>query len=385
LQLIGGRASIRLDTVKPSLRGAIVEVRYRSLFGWIKQSEVEGELSVIARMDGRTVAAGRFTGDHPQVPGARAFQVILPTEPIAVNDVRAVVLDSCGAVKATLSWGLEDALLPEAWCPGGRCALPSFFVLGAAKAGTTSLHHYLDQHPEIFMSKPKEPFFFEAEYDRGARFYFSKYFGGWKGERLVGESRHRNLFLPFVPRRIHAYNPDAKLIAILRNPAERAVSHWWHWYSRNLEPLPLEDALQRDFERIAEERGIIDDSTLFSRHVKSLDLNGQSCCRTYLDSGYYCEQLQRYIELFGRSRLHIILFDDMAADSACVTSSVFRFLGVRSDSSVSIDCTPINRSIEGMRLYLTDRVRSWLIDHFAPHNRRLEQLLERHLEWDRCF
>src|SRR5204862_1223537 len=122
--------------------------------------------------------------------------------------------------------------LPPEWKNGSRMALPSFFVVGAAKSGTTSLHVYLDQHPDIFMSKPKEPFFFEAEYDRGPEYYYRRYFGGWNGQREVGESRHRNLYFPYIPARIHSYNPNARIIAVLRNPAERAISHWWHWYAR---------------------------------------------------------------------------------------------------------------------------------------------------------
>lgn len=88
------------------------------------------------------------------------------------------------------------------------------------------------------MSRPKEPFFFEAEHEQGVQFYSRKYFSTWSGQRIVGESRHRNLYLPFVPSRIHRFNRDAKLLVVLRDPVERAISHC------------LAEALRADMERI---------------------------------------------------------------------------------------------------------------------------------------
>jgi len=164
--------------------------------------------------------------------------------------VELVLLDSAGRHVRTSRWGDVCRSLPSAWIDNEHYRYPSVFVLGAAKSSTTSLHVCLDQHPNVFMSRPKEPLFFEAEYVRGAEFYFNKYFRGWRGEAVVGESRHRNLYLPYVAARIARYNPGAKLIVLLRNPAERAVSHWWHWRSRNLELLPAQAAFEADLERI---------------------------------------------------------------------------------------------------------------------------------------
>ena len=97
--------------------------------------------------------------------------------------------------------------MPPEWTAGTRHLQPSLFVLGAAKSATTALHDYLGQHPDIFMSDPKEPFYFEAEYGLGSAFYFQRYFSNWRGERIVGESRHRNLYLPYVPDRIYSTTP----------------------------------------------------------------------------------------------------------------------------------------------------------------------------------
>src|SRR5687768_11767835 len=91
---------------------------------------------------------------------------------------------------------------------------PNFLILGAARSGTTTLHEYLPLHPDVYMSMPKEPLFFEAEYRRGLDYYWRTYFRGWRGQQLVGEARVANLLLPFVVDRIAESVPDAKLIVI---------------------------------------------------------------------------------------------------------------------------------------------------------------------------
>lgn len=127
----------------------------------------------------------------------------------------------------------------------------NLFVLGAAKCGTTTLHHYLNQHPSILMAHPKEPLFFEAEYECGNDFYHEKYFATWDGQPIQGEARHRNLYLPFVVPRIKAYAPDdAKFLVILRNPVDRAYSHWWHNYSWGDEKKSFEEAIEDNLERL---------------------------------------------------------------------------------------------------------------------------------------
>ena len=99
---------------------------------------------------------------------------------------------------------------------------PNFLILGAGKSGTNSLYHYLGQHPDVFLSTPKEPFYFEAEYEKGLKFYWDTYFNGWNGQRAVGEARVANLFLPYIPQRIKESLPQSKLIVTLRNPTHRA-------------------------------------------------------------------------------------------------------------------------------------------------------------------
>ena len=111
--------------------------------------------------------------------------------------------------------------------PGtGRAPLPTFLLLGAPRAGTTSLHHWLGGHPDVCVSRPKETQFFSLCFDKGPE-YYSRFFAHWNGEPVVGESTPMYLSLPHVPRRIAALLPDAALVAVLRSPAEQAWSSWW--------------------------------------------------------------------------------------------------------------------------------------------------------------
>ena len=240
----------------------------------------------------------------------------------------------------------------------------------------------MDQHPDIFMSKPKEPYFFEMEYELGAEFYFSKYFGGWQGERVVGESRPRHLYLPYVPTRIHNFNPEAKLIVVLRNPAVRAISHWWHERSRGLEPYGPLEAFEADIARISTGRGVRTPEEI-AAYTALIKQQRKGDLRMYIDSGHYREQLQRYLQLFPREQLHVILFDDLAMHPAETMKRVFEFLEVESSYASRLDFPLMNRSTRGMWNQIDDSVWSRLLEYYEPYNRQLEQLLGCSLaHWD---
>jgi hypothetical protein len=235
------------------------------------------------------------------------------------------------------------------------------------------------------MSEPKEPFFFEAEFERGTAFYFNRYFSHWKGEQIVGESRHRNLYLPYIPQRIYDYNPGARLLVVLRNPVERAVSHWWHWYSRCVEALPLRKALEADLKRV--EAGYrFETANERKAHTDSLRSDGTSCFRTYLDSGYYLEQIQRYTALFPPERLRIILSEDLAADPRKVVRDTCEFVVADPAKSNEINYRQANRSDPEMLKHVDSESIEWLVEHYREHNARLEMFLARSLQsWNRPF
>ena len=291
---------------------------------------------------------------------------------------------------------------------------PNFFVLGAKKCGTSSLLAYLGRHPDVFISNPKEPYFFEAEYDKGIDYYWGRYFGSYADEKVAGEARHRNLYLPYIPCRIAETVPNARLIIIVRNPIERAYSHWWHWYRRGLEQLSFDDALEKDLRRI--ESGLVFEGEEGpKRWARNLDAKtGLNEFRTYLDSGYYCQQIERYLKLFPAENVTTVFLEDLARNPQGVMSRLWSFLGV--DPFEQTDYEPLNMAksrayslkkryggVTGrlMRVSLAPGIlRGWLTgaegerirssqrkalrDHYEPHNRALEQLTARDLShWDR--
>jgi Sulfotransferase family len=193
--------------------------------------------------------------------------------------------------------------------------LPNFFIVGAPKAGTTSLYHYLDQHPQVYMSTIKEPNFFAAEireenFDpkarreiardtRGLRKFLSgpmreKRFGGivadWEdylhlfananNESALGEASVCYLWSPTAPERIADRIPDAKILVMLRDPAERAFSHYLRGLSIGAIHCSFREHIQRNL-----------------RHR-----SGQFCVHyPFLELGLYSEQLGRYLQRFGRN------------------------------------------------------------------------------------
>ncbi|MFO8099854.1 MAG: sulfotransferase [Salinibacter sp.] len=204
--------------------------------------------------------------------------------------------------------------------------LPNFLLIGTAKAGTTSLYHYLRQHPDVYMPAVKEPRFFayadappamvgpgdrEANEDSGAVYTLDAYralFDGVTDEPAVGEASVNYLYSETAPRRIHQHVPNAHLIAILRNPIERAYSHYLHLLRAGREPL-------RDFEAaLAAEP---------ERRRKGWEWSWH-----YTNMGFYHAQLVRYLEYFDRDQLSVYLFEDFTEDNRAVVQDIYRGLGV---------------------------------------------------------
>jgi hypothetical protein len=180
---------------------------------------------------------------------------------------------------------------------------PGFFIIGAMKSGTTSLHQYLAQHPDVFMSEPKEPGFFVEElmWSRGLNWYLGL-FAGAGGACVLGESSTHYTKLPTyqgVAERIRHFNPDACFVYVMRDPLDRMVSHYWH----NVRTLHLE-AERRPFAQAVRE-----------------DV-------TYAAYGDYAMQLEPYLSLFGRNRVLTLTFEALVAEPARVVSDVCTWLGL---------------------------------------------------------
>ncbi len=191
--------------------------------------------------------------------------------------------------------------------------LPNFLIIGAMRSGTTSLARWLRPHPEVFMPVRKELHYFDVHFDRGMEWYDSQ-FADYRGEPAVGEATPRYLYCREALPRIKAALPSVLLIVILRNPVDRAYSHYWLNRGKGKESLDFVDALEAEPARLA------------------AATYGAADRHSYLDRGRYLAQLEHVCANFDRSGLCAVLFDDLVADPAGTYETVCRFLGVRVDT-----------------------------------------------------
>jgi hypothetical protein len=214
--------------------------------------------------------------------------------------------------------------------------LPNFILIGAAKSGTSSLYYYLKQHPQVYMPASrdqKEPDFFTLEgKSREQLGPFGKFtmhnaitdlasyealFEGVQDELAIGEASTSYLYSEKAAHRIHHYIPDAKIIAILRDPAERAFSHFLFSLSNGREPNHnFAQTLKEEDRRVAE-------GWSFQWHHKR--------------RGFYFKQLQPYYQLFGSEQIRVYLYEDLINQPIGLTKKIFEFLKV--DDTFSPDTT----------------------------------------------
>ena len=203
---------------------------------------------------------------------------------------------------------------------------PNLFVVGAAKAGTTSLYHYLSQHPDIYMSPVKEPHFFSNI--RPKRRYMAlsgcvniqeaaAYLNLFKQKAhhsVIGEASPSYLWDEQTPERIQQVSPNAKIIVMLREPTSRAYSHYLNEVRAGLEKRPFLQALQAD---------------LSSQAV------GWGVSPLYVALGQYSEQVKRYLDLF--ESVHVVVFEEFIKDIEEHLRQIFEFLNVDSSYAAIIE------------------------------------------------
>jgi hypothetical protein len=293
--------------------------------------------------------------------------------------------------------------------------LPTFLILGAMKSGTTALYTLLDAHPEVYMSPVKEPNFFafagqeldfQAPIDRRPdginnasitdQSEYEALFDDADPEQARGEASHTSLYWPDAAANVKRLVPEARLVAILRNPVERAYSEYMHFRRDEEEPIEhFAEALAAEEERIQKHWAL----------------------GRYVDRGRYDEQLERYVDRFDREQLRIFLHDDLVERPDNLVRSLFDHVGV--DPSVEVqqnrrvnksgvpDNPWVHRALTGLQPVkdalapvipdiivdwanmlknrnlekpeMDPAVRRQLISTFRPHVRRLESMIDRDL------
>lgn len=293
--------------------------------------------------------------------------------------------------------------------------VPTFFILGAAKCGTTALQYYLSQHPDVLVSAPEETRFFDSLYGRGMDYYRRTFYPGWRGQAAVGEATPHYLLLPFVAERIRRECPEARHVVMVREPASRAFSHWWMEWTGGRETLPFEQAVARAADEI--ERGLTfdapDGEARWGEFLDTYLRRRRVAWRSgYLAQGFYAGQIERYRALFGDDRVRVVFQDDLARDPEAVVRDLWRFLGVDPEVPLGdrgavneastragrrlqrlVRATTLHRHVPPRMRHAANRLLSrigtrakapedtsvWLTHYFRDHNRHLARLTGRDL------
>jgi hypothetical protein len=239
---------------------------------------------------------------------------------------------------------------------------PDFVIIGTQRGGTTSLHAYLSAHPMVVLPPSKELHFLTDRYLRGRDWYLGQFPAQLTAASITGEATPYAMFHPHAPMRLRDIAPRARIIALLRNPVERAYSHYLLERSRGDEVLSFAAALDAETGRLAgEEAKLVADPTYVSETHKHA---------SYMSRGDYARQLERWLAVFPRDHLLILRSEDLYEQSANTFRRVTEFLNL--PPADDIPFVAHNRSAGPP---LDPALRERLERHFAPLNAGLGSLL----------
>lgn len=256
-------------------------------------------------------------------------------------------------------------------------ALPDFLILGTQKGGTTFLYYLLNQHPFVEAAAKKEINYFDVNFSEGENWYRSHFPAlTWKDARKVvsGEASPYYLYHPHAARRAARMVPEARLVALLRNPVERAYSEYHHRLREGRETLGLEQAVDAEEERLYGEREkmLANEDYVSPNHRKF----------SYLSRGIYIDQIQEWHRYFGRDQLLILKSEAFLKDPTGIFDKTSKFLGLP-------DWKPTEEEIasgsptrhQGNYPPMAAETRRRLEKFFEPHNQRLYEYLGVDFGW----
>jgi hypothetical protein len=248
--------------------------------------------------------------------------------------------------------------------------LPSYLIVGAQRCGTTSLQKLLVGHPQI--RKPlfrKGIHYFDTDYARDPAWYQAHFpLNLRNSDAITGEASPYYLFHPAVPQRITQLLPDVKVIALVRDPIERAVSHHKHEVRRTFETLDLEQALAAEDARLAgEAEKLLSDPGYLSFNHQHF---------SYVARGQYADQVRRYLDLFGPEQVLVVESEDLWESPRVILGEVLDFLGVDDWEPAEFPHMNATRPSE-----IHPETRDYLAGQFSESNERLQNLLGRTFSW----
>lgn len=196
-----------------------------------------------------------------------------------------------------------------------RPKIPNFFLVGSQKSATTWIYRCLVEHPQIYLPANDEIHFFDIHYFRGVTWY-QKFYNGYKGEKIAGDTTSSYIRDPQVPKRIANYNSDAKLIFSLRNPIDRAFSHYWHEKRKG--------KIAFDFSEIFENYDLF---------------------QNFIVPGFYHYHLENFYAHFPQNQILLMIYEDLEKDPRQFLQKILTFLNVNTDFLPKVLYNRINKAL----------------------------------------
>ena len=274
----------------------------------------------------------------------------------------------------------------------GNRIFPSFIIIGSTRSGTTSLYEYLENHPSVLPPIKKETGFFNYAYSNNSnwyRMYFPTINEKEKAEKvlnnsvLTGEATPSYLIDPRVPKRILSLLPKVKLITLLRNPIDRAISHYHLNVLRGIEKLSFEEAIKNESERIKSSFENLEnknpkDENAISYFLRMLSFKPENYFKfSYLYSGCYYNHLKNWLDVFPREQIMVIQSEKFFENPKKIFEEVQGFLGLP-----VIELQKYWRAYEIKYSSVSENMRKYLQKYFEPHNLKLYELLKTDFQWN---
>jgi hypothetical protein len=256
--------------------------------------------------------------------------------------------------------------------------MPTFIIMGGQRCGTNSLYEYLVKHPRVGRALPsQEVHFFDLNFEKGFKWYRGHFpirgkaglnLGSWP-PLMSGECSPYYMFHPLAPKRIAQALPGIKLFVLLRNPVDRAYSHYQHERARGFETLSFEEAIEREPERLEGEVQRMEQDPTFQ------SFNHQRF--SYVTRGMYADQLENLLSRFPQESIHVVISEKLFAEPAAERDKALRFLGLPDHRLTSYP-----RYNPGRYSNIDPGIRERLRDRFADSNQRVYQLLGTDFRWE---
>ncbi len=245
---------------------------------------------------------------------------------------------------------------------------PDYLIIGAQKGGTTSLQKYLEQHPSVLAPLRKEIHFFDKKYEKGLRWY-KTCFPVFKflRRKIVGEASPYYIYHPSVAKRVFESIPNSKIIILLRDPVQRAISHYKMEFNRGNESLSFEEAIKKEPKRLKDEY----------KKIESGQNSWEHQYHSYLDRGKYINQLKIWFKYFDKDKILIVKSEDLLSNTQFELEKIFKFLGIK-----DYKLPRISLYNEGQKnIGIQEETEKDLYSFFDGYNKNLYKFLDRDFGW----